>query len=80
MVYVNSLNYKVSKKITKMWVWVRPPRTQKKGGEEQSIWECTGLQGQTMCWGVGGGSDGVGGGAEQTKMPWGWLNNAGFDE
>lgn len=30
--------------------------------------------------GVGGGGDGVGGGAEQTKMPWGWLNNAAFDE
>lgn len=27
-----------------------------------------------------GGADGVGGGAEQAKMPWGWLNNAGFDE
>lgn len=33
-----------------------------------------------MCWGGGEGGDGVGGGAEQTKMPWGWLNNAGFDE
>lgn len=38
--------------------------------------EYLGLQGQAMCWG----GDGVGGGVEQTKMPWGWLNNAGFDE
>lgn len=30
--------------------------------------------------GGGWGGDGAGGGAEQTKMPWGWLNNAGFDE
>ena len=33
------------------------------------------------CVGVGGGGgDGVGGRAEQTKMPGGWLNNTGFDE
>lgn len=64
----------------------RKKRAPEKGGptearQEGSNWECIGLQGCTMCWGGRrGGRDGVGGRAEQTKMPGGWLNNTGFDE
>lgn len=50
----------------------------RRGAEELGVFRPPGTD--HVLWWRGGGSDGVGGGAEQTKMPWGWLNNAGFDE
>lgn len=54
-IYIDPLHYKISKNGTKIWVRVRPPRAWKEGGEEQSSWECSGLQGQAMCRGGRGG-------------------------
>lgn len=48
---------------------VRPTGAIQEEGEEGSNWEWIGLKGCAMWW---GGGDGVGGRAEQTKMPGGF--------
>ena len=61
----------------------RAPETVRRQDKRKEKREATGsvlASRDVPCVGVEVGGDGVGGRAEQTKMPWGWLNNAGFDE
>lgn len=49
----------------------------KTGGKQLGVYWPPGMY-HVLRW--EGGCNGVGGRAEQTKMPGGWLNNTGFDE